>query len=480
MLAMLSAWWTPLRCGDQVYVTGRTTHDGAPPEGGVVERIESGVLSDRARARFAAMCNGLDVASSAAVHDAARALAGEAKQLATAPFLRWGRSMDGALWWDSGDEAGTSVRVTAGGWSIEQRPGVFFRRTSRAQACPLPVRGGTIDELWRFVRISPEHRPLVLAWMLAQMMPDESFACPILYLSGPQGSAKSTTATLIGLACGDEPPRQAPKDPGRVKDFLVSIAGGWIAILDNLSRLTPDQSDTLCMVVTGLTERNRKLHTDADVVELTIRRPMIATAIDIGIIRPDLAERMVAIRMPDPPSGAARRDELDLMHDFTEARPRIFGALLDLAVQVMAAPRPDAALPRLADFGLIAAKIDAITGSSALHTLELLLAGLTAGEVLDDPFWSAMATSVTDNWTGTASELLKLCDPHGNHVREHGRDWPSSAKSLTHRLERTAPSLRSLGWTIERIDADPKWKLPVRWRMAPPSTPLTPTTVSST
>jgi hypothetical protein len=98
----------------------------------------------------------------------------------------------------------------------------------------------------------------------------------------------------------------------------------------------------------------------------------------------------------------------------------------------------------------------------------LLLAGLTAGEVLDDPFWSAMAASVTEMWTGTASELLKLCDPTGNLAREHGREWPSSAKSLTHRLERTAPSLRSLGWAVERIDADPKWKLSVRWRFAPP------------
>lgn len=470
LLAMLTAWWTPLRFGDQVYVTRRLESEFSEPRGGVVTKIESGTLHARSAARFGRMCQGREVPSSGAITDATRALAGQATPLAADPFLRWGRGTDGELWWDSGDEAGTCVQLTADGWSIESSPGAFFRRSSRPRPVPLPVRGGSIDELWDFVRIDPAHRPLVIAWMLSAMVPDESAATPVLYLSGPQGAAKSTTATIIARASGDQPPRQAPKDPSRVKDFLVSLAGGWVAILDNLSFLSNEQSDTLCTVVTGVTESNRKLHTDSDVVELTIRRPLIATAIDIGIIRPDLAERMIPIRLPDPPSGMTRRSETAIMAEFEAARPRIFGALLDLAVQVLAAPTPTVPLPRLADFGIIAAKLDAITGSNSLDTLDTLLASITASAVLDDPFWQTMYTAVGREWTGTASELLTTGDPLGNHAREHGREWPNGARSVTHRLERTAPSLRSVGWTVERIDSDAAQKRSVRWHLIPPST----------
>jgi len=358
--------------------------------------------------------------------------------------------------------------VSANGWSVHASPGAFFRRPNRPRAIPLPVRGGSIDELWDFVRIEPAHRPLVIAWMLSAMIPDEAAATPVLYFSGPQGAAKSTAATIIARGLGDQPPRQAPKDPSRVKDFLVSLAGGWVAILDNLSFLSSEQSDTLCTVVTGVTESNRKLHTDSDVVELTIRRPLIATAIDIGVIRPDLAERMVPIRLPDPPTGTQRRSESAIMAQFEAARPRIFGALLDLAAQILAAPTPRVALPRLADFGIIAAKLDALTGSNALDTLDALLTGITASAVLDDPCWQSMHTTISGEWTGTAAELLAACDPLGSLAREHGRAWPKNAKSLTHRLERTAPSLRSVGWRVERIEADPGQKRPVRWRLVPP------------
>jgi hypothetical protein len=470
LLAMLEAWWSPLRFGDQVYVTRRTTADGSSPTGGIVTKIESGTLHARSAARFGRMCEGREVPSTGAITDATRALAGQAMPLAAEPFLRWGRGPDGALRWDSGDEAGTSVRLNADGWSIEDSPGAFFRRPTRPRPVQLPVHGGSIDELWNFVRIDPAHRPLVVAWMLSAMVPDESAATPVLYLSGPQGAAKSTTATIIAQASGDQPPRQAPKDPSRIKDFLVALAGGWIAILDNLSFLSNEQSDTLCTVVTGVTESNRKLHTDSDVVELSIRRPLIATAIDIGIIRPDLAERMIPIRLPDPPSGMTRRSETTIMADFEQARPRIFGALLDLAVQVLGAPTPDVPLPRLADFGIIAAKVDAITGSNSLDTLDTLLASITASAVLDDPFWQTMYAVVGREWTGTASQLLEACDPLGNLAREHGREWPNGAKSVTHRLERTAPSLRSVGWTVKRIDADASQKRSVRWHLIPPDT----------
>lgn len=97
----------------------------------------------------------------------------------------------------------------------------------------------------------------------------------------------------------------------------------------------------LCVAVTGGTSQ-RKLFTDTDtdtdLVYLRLRKPLIATSIDLGIIREDLAERMIPIRLPLAPTGQQRRSEKRLMAEFRTVRPSVFGALLDLMVRSMRWP----------------------------------------------------------------------------------------------------------------------------------------------
>lgn len=49
------------------------------------------------------------------------------------------------------------------------------------------------------------------------------------------------------MVCGDEPERDIPKDPGAdAHDFMVSLSGTHITLLDNLSHLSA-QPLTCCV-----------------------------------------------------------------------------------------------------------------------------------------------------------------------------------------------------------------------------------------
>jgi hypothetical protein len=466
--ALMAAWFVPLRWRDTVYVVPRDSHDPAEvPGGGVLLNVESGFIRQRVSARFARMTDGKEVPSKGAVTDGITAFCGGAHTLAAAPYTRWGRGVDGAIWWDSGGRE--FVRIAAHGWSVETEPGAYFVRPTGMPVLPLPEHGGAMGRLWDFARVDVPDRDLVLAWMLQQADPDYESACPLLYLTGQHGAAKSTAATVIAMACGDEPERDIPKDPGAdAHDFMVSLSGTHITLLDNLSHVSAQASDVLCVAVTGGTSRQRKLFTDIDLVYLRLRKPLIATSIDLGIVREDLAERMIPIRLPLAPTGTERKSEKRLMADFRDARPGIFGALLDIMVGVLAAEQPAAPLPRLAAFGETAARLDAVTGSRSLARLDELLAELAQRAVGEDVFWAAVYDALGQSrWSGTCGELLGLVDPDGDLARQHRRGgWPSNARALSQRMERIAPTLRAVGWAVAR-NAPSGTKRALTWTICP-------------
>jgi hypothetical protein len=466
--ALMAAWFTPLRWRDTVYVVPRTSPDpNDVPAGGVLRNIDSGDIRQRIARRFADMTGQREVPSRGAISDGITAFSGAAHDIDRTPYTRWGRAADGALWWDSGGD--DFIRLDASGWRIEATPGTYFFRPTGMPVLPTPTPGGSLDRLWDFARVAEPDRSLVLAWMLAQADPDYEAACPLLFLTGQHGAAKSTTATVIAMACGDDVERDVPKDVGeRPHDFLVSLAGTHITLLDNLSHLTAQASDVLCVAVTGGTSRQRKLFTDSDLVYLRLRKPLIATSIDLGLIREDLAERMIPIRLPAAPSGTERRSEKRLMADFRAARPAIFGALLDLMANALAVAQPKVPLPRLAAFGEIAARLDAVTGSASLARLDKLLSGIAQRAVGEDVFWAAVYTALGPHrWTGTTSELLAAADPDGVlAVKHRNGGWPQNARTLSQRMERIAPTLRAVGWEITRNEPASANR-PLTWTICP-------------
>jgi hypothetical protein len=417
--------------------------DGAP----VALMFRGGKKSLRAELSnlYAGACGGT-VPGSGGVSDALLQLEGAAQQAEPTDLpLRVTRN-EQAILLDLGYEDGRSVKVTPNGWEITTKPGVIWRRTALTGSLPVPVRGGSLDELWSLTNIAIEDRPLILAWLVAALMAD--IPHPVLLLTGVQGTSKTTTARLLAelIDASPAPLRTVPKD---VHDWAVSISGSWVVAIDNISSIPSWLADAICRAVTGDALVTRRLYSDDGLAVLAFRRALIITSIDTGAMRGDLADRLLTgeLNLIDP---ASRREEREVRAAIEVARPRLLGALLDLTAGVMAAlPKVQLdELPRMADFGKVLAAVDSILGTNGMARYsgqsETLFADVVEGDEVARAIREFIAGQETGEWSGTASELLEKITP--DHPTKW---WPGNGRALSGRLRNAAVALASTGVLVD-------------------------------
>lgn len=318
----------------------------------------------------------------------------------------------------------------------------------------MPVRdteGKGIDQLLRLTNFATaDTESLALAWLIGCLGP--SVPVPAPFLTGPQGAGKSTAGRMLvriieGMT-GDL--RRAPKDE---ENLITAVAAGWVTALDNLSHLAPDLSDLMCCIVTGAESIKRALFSDGDVVRSRYRRPLLLTGIDVGVIRPDLAERLLPLRLERP---GVRRTEAELWREFEEALPAILGSLLDLTVKVRATEADIPSDLRMADFAHLCAQIDAATGFGTLPAYRSSLDELNDDVIEGD----LLAQTVLKHAAGldpgtetrmTSSEWLHLLSGlySGDDCRPLPKGWPTTGKVLSDRLKRLQPTLGARGVLVD-------------------------------
>ncbi|MFD9985753.1 ATP-binding protein [Streptomyces massasporeus] len=370
--------------------------------------------------------------------------------------IRVAPGFDGATWLDLGRDDGKSVRIHPTGWDIRtpDPQEVCWRRTQLTGELPLPAKdtnGKGIDHLLRLCNFaSAETECLAIAWLIGCLEP--SVPVPAPFLTGPQGAGKSTGGRMLvriieGMN-GDL--RRAPKDE---ENMITAVAAGWVTALDNLSHLPPDLSDLMCCIVTGAESIKRALFTDGDVVRSRYRRPMLLTGIDVGVIRPDLAERLLPLRLVRP---RVRRTEAELWREYAEVLPVVLGSLLDLTVKVRAAQADTPTDLRMADFAHLCAQLDAATGFGSLAAYRASLDDLNDDVIEGD----LLAQTVLKHAAGldagaevrmTSSEWLHALTGlySGDECRPLPKGWPTTGKVLSDRLKRLQPTLAARGVLVD-------------------------------
>ncbi len=248
---------------------------------------------------------------------------------------------------------------------------------------------------------------------------------------------------------------------------MTAAAGSWVVAVDNVSAIPDWWSDALCRAVTGDGDVRRQLYSDGGLVVFAFRRVVLLNGIDLGAVRDDLADRLLTVELARI-DEQARRLDADLAAAWRDAHPRLLGALLDLAVAVLAAlPKLELdGLPRMADFARLLAGVDAVLGTDGLATYLEQAADLAADSVAADPVMAALERRIWTEWVGTAAELLDRLPPADPGWRPP-RDWPADPRALTAVLRRRAPSLRRLGWVVDDLGRGGKAKT-LRWRLVPP------------
>ena len=270
------------------------------------------------------------------------------------PWLRVGADDRGVHYLDLTREDGAVVKITARGWDVVPGDGLPFVRAKTHRPLPLPEGGDVrgIDRLRHFINVESEDDfRLMAAFLVACLFPAGPH--PILVLVGEQGTAKSTAVEMLKNLVDPTSPlhRNLPPDE---REASVAAANTWVMSYDNISRMTAEQSDTLCKLSTRAGFSYRKLHSDDEESTFDGGRPQILNGITPTSNASDFNSRAIIVRLaPIPPDR--RRPKQDIEAAFRVEVPFILGALLDAASTAIRR-RPGLTLPelpRMADFALL-------------------------------------------------------------------------------------------------------------------------------
>jgi hypothetical protein len=389
-----------------------------------------------------------------AITDAARVLAGVARDEPRREVFVRVAAIGDRIYLDLANEERQVVTITTAGWTISDADRVCFVRPKGLLPLPTPVRGGSVSQLKELVNVDETQFVLLISWLIGALRGQGPY--PILAFVAEQNAAKTTAARIAREIVDPNhcPIRSAPREE---RDLAVTASNGHVLMIDNLSLSGCPQwlSDALCRVATGGGLVTRKLFTDDDETLFTFSRPVILTSIDEIAERADLGDRCLTLHL-HPIPVAARRQEREVLAEFRRRLPRILGALLDAVSGALA--RRDAVhlddAPRLVDFATFATAAEHALGwedGTVINAYRANQETVTLAALDSDPVASAVRGMMEkrSQWHGTATDLLQVLV---NFVPEEvcrSKRWPLAPNNLTNRLRRATPALRAVGIIVE-------------------------------
>jgi hypothetical protein len=374
------------------------------------------------------------------------------------PRLGW---QGGVLYIDRATPDGSVIRVDPSGFSVidlASCPVRFLYDVAKGEL-PVPVSGGSLDPLWDILKLRSERdRKLTLGHLIGSLAPHGPFAGLAIY--GLYGSSKTFTMWVLGELIDP-----SKVEPGTMSDSehatLIMVQRVWSIRFDNLSRLTDEQSNTLCRLAQGGTFRTRLLYSSSEEIVLQAERPTIANGITEFISRPDLADRYRCITLERIPPGD-RKQRQHLRDKFLAVRPEILGVLLDAVVSGLRRTNftPPSNLPRMADHVVWVSRCELGLGFGAGdylqayndNSVDAARAVVDADALAEQIVAFAAARGGSgweDNtWKGTATALRNDLEVHAGATASRQPGWPKSPNQLSARLKPLQPALEEVGIEI--------------------------------
>jgi len=366
----------------------------------------------------------------------------------------------GNIYLDLCDDKWRCVEITPRGWTLIDNPPVRFRRSPGMLPLPVPQPGGNLQAIFRFLNVkNSADRKLVLAWLLAAYRPTGPY--PILALHGSQGSAKTTTETILRRMI-DPAKANLSGVPRDERDVLISVRHSHLLGFDNFSSVSDSLSDVLCRVATGSGLATRKLYTDDTQTIFNGCRPILLNGITDLATRGDLLDRMIVLYLPKI-NESERREEQVLLREFEAAQPRILGAMLDAVSEAlrMVNKVKFTKLPRMADFAIwtaAGAKALGFDGQELVDAYERnrveanFIALENSPAAIEIFKWAA---KLVTPWEGTYGQLLTQLNALALESAQRDPHWPKSARKLQGDVARCESNLAAAGVTITKLPREP-------------------------
>jgi hypothetical protein len=373
-----------------------------------------------------------------------------------AVFIR-SAALDGAVYLDLGDDSWGVVEISATGWRLVYDAPVRFRRPSGQLPLPTPIAGGDLNALQSLLNLDQDNWVIVLLWLLQSLKPAAEY--PILVVMAPPRVGKTTSSETLKNTIDPSTVSMLPS-VGDVRNFAVTCSNRRIVAIDNLSNLTPDQSDILCRAATGGGYSHRTLHSDSDETTIGFLNPQILNGIEAVATRGDLLDRSLQIVL-SPPSERISRSTFKTK--FAELHPAILGALLTLLSDVLRV-MPEVAgqsgqsserFTELVEIGLAVEKVlnwpigtvDRVLKTARSEAHEIAVDSSPVGAAIRE-----LMANPPDRaeWRGTAAQLLNTLSQIVPEKISRGKYWPADSTRLAKILTRIGSDLEAIGIPIKR------------------------------
>lgn len=364
-------------------------------------------------------------------------------------YNRVAKQNDYCFWYDLCNSNWSAIKITADGWSIEEKtPKLFYRYRHQAEQV-IPANNGDLFKIFDYVNIK-KYKTLFLCWLVSCFVPDIPHPMPIIF--GEKGASKTTACVLLKQLI----------DPSSLetltlnKDILINLQQHYYLPFDNVSKISNEMSDTLCRAITGGAVQQRKLYTNADDYIFTFKRCLTLNGICNVANRSDLLDRSILFELERIP--ASQRMELnEVYNSFEKDKPYILGAIFNtLASAMKIYPQIKLSnLPRMADFcrwGYAIGQalddkgnefLDDYNCNQSIQNDEALKADYVSSLLLEFMFNHSC-------WNGLVSQLLKelKSTAESQGISPYNSNIPQASNSLSRRLSGMRSNLEKIGITF--------------------------------
>lgn len=370
-------------------------------------------------------------------------------------YTRHGSSGD-ELYYDLCNEECQSVRITKDGWEIVDDAPIMFRHYDHMLPQVTPIRGGkgALKKLVGLANINQNGRDIFSVQLVVLCVPDIDQMGAGTF--GVEGTGKTTIQRLVSEACDPTTDTEVSL-PKNDNDLGLYLFTHRIAVFDNLTYITGEQSDILSRAGTGATDVKRSLFTNNGVNRRRYKVPTFFNGISVTGAKPDFYDRNVIYRTMETFNGP-RLSKTKLGKKIRELLPEALGEMFDILSDAMKC-RDDFDednvdwKPRMTDWYLWALAVSKAMGKPDgwfEDRFRPMVEQRNFAISADDPLTVAMEYIVKNNgFVGTAQELYSHINdydigiPDICNIDTRDQKWPNKANSLGMRLENMMVSLRS-------------------------------------
>jgi energy-coupling factor transporter ATP-binding protein EcfA2 len=328
---------------------------------------------------------------------------------------------------EDGEVARFEPHVQGLGVSVitDAQAGFNFIRTQVMGAIPkplpMPVRAafGVIDPLLkRFGIAEPEDRLLVMVLLVECVR--YGTPKPGLQVCGPQGSGKTTAA--VNLANIVDPTASLKRGATKLDEPNVMAAVHQYLVLnfDNIRRLTADEQDLLCKVITGWVLAARKLYEQSVLAQVHVQNPVFLSVISPVVTASDLLSRIVTVFIKARPGGTSEEEITDFFKLNHQDAISAIASMLSAALYWIPIVKPQRAWAlRLVDFTQLGEAICQALGHQPGYFYDILNARQQR---------ASLAVATDDPLVSNLLDILGKLASKPAASQPSTRSWVSSSK----------------------------------------------------